>query len=194
MSEDLDKLQRLLEQATAAEGTSKDDLDPEAASLREAWIRFGQLLETAQPATYYSPLLTNLRSVPGEGQGVRAVRSRVRSHRRLLSAAALLAASLLIGVLTIWTPRETDQSKNPSPAQQQTAAIKAGDATLVQQNHPTAPTANEPQWDDSLDEQVARLGQRVASAKQNQFAGTDDFASMQYRIEQFRQEVQADPL
>ena len=51
MSEDLEKLQRLLEQATAAEDVSADELDPEAASLREAWIGFGQLLEAAQPPT-----------------------------------------------------------------------------------------------------------------------------------------------
>ena len=206
MSEDLDKLQRLLEQATAAEGASEDDLNPQTGSLREAWTDFGRLLEAAQPAPYYSPLPTNLRSVPGEGQvhnsplplgegqGVRAIPRPARRRRRLLAAAALLAASLLIGVLTTWTLRETEPSMNPSPAQQQTAATKAGDATLVQQNHTAAPTANGPQWDDSLDEQIAQVGRRMIYAQQDLYAGADACGLVQYKMEQIQRDLEGNEL
>ncbi len=189
MSEDLDKLQRLLEQATAAEGASEDDLNPQTGSLREAWIEFGRLLEAAQPATYYSPLPL------GERAGVRAVPRHVaRRRRRLLSAAALLAASLFIGVLTAWTLRETEQSMNPSPAQQQTAATKAGDATLVQQNHTAAPTANGPQWDDSLDEQIAQVGRQVIYAQQDLYAGADACGLVQYQMERIQRDLEGNEL
>jgi hypothetical protein len=199
MSEDYDKLRRLLEQATDDEDAPADELDPEAASLREAWLGFGRLLDAAQPPAYDSPLRLGewqqVSPLPlGEGQGVRAVLRRRRVHRWLVSTAALVAASLLIGIMVTWAPPTTDRAKSASPAAPQTTAINVPSATLVQQQRQAAKTAAEPQWDDSLDEQIAQIGEQVATARENQLSATDDFASMQYRIEQFRQEVQADSL
>jgi len=44
VSEDPNKLRSQLEQATAAEG-SPESLDAETASLREAWLALGELIE-----------------------------------------------------------------------------------------------------------------------------------------------------
>ena len=98
MKNDLETSLRSLEEATAAGDRPADRLDAETASLREAWLAFGEMLEAAQPPRlrYFSPLPL------GEGPGVRAaLRVRRRRWRRLL-AAGLLAASLLIAVATIW--------------------------------------------------------------------------------------------
>ena len=50
MSDELNELERQLEQATARSVPSGAPLDPQTASLREAWLAFGQLLSTAEPA------------------------------------------------------------------------------------------------------------------------------------------------
>jgi hypothetical protein len=205
MTADRKRLQRLLEQVTAAVDAPASDLDPHAQSLREAWLGFGHLLEAAKSAAYDVPLplgeWLNLSPLPlGEGQRVRvgqrvtALPRRRRARRWLLSAAALVAASLLIAVVATWTPWTTEQTPSPSPVAPQTAAIKAPGATLVQQQGQTVRTPAEPQWDDSLDEQIAQVGQQLTSAQESQLSGTDEFALVQDRIEQFRQEVQADSL
>ena len=199
MSEDLERLQRLLEQATAAEGTSADDRDPETVSLREAWIGFGRLLEAAQSpvgaAVQLPHQLDRLSPLPlGEGQGVRAMPRRLRVHRWLISAAALVAASLLIAILAVRGPRATDRAKSPSPAVPQTAAINAAGATLVHQEREAVKTAAEPQWDDSLDEQIAQVGRRMVYAQQEAYAGPDAYEPVRYGIEQMQQDLEGNGL
>jgi hypothetical protein len=196
MSENVNKLQRLLEQATAAEGASGTDLDPEAASLREAWLDFGRLLEAAQPAACELPLLlgdgqqTHSSPLPlGERQGVRAMPRRASARRWLFSAAALVAASLLIGILTTWMPQTMDRPESPAPATQQTTAINPPDAVLVQQKHQATKSGSESKWDDSLDEQLAQVGQQVAYAQQHAYGGSDTYELLRYGIEQMQQEL-----
>ncbi len=62
MSADSNNEQRLLEQATTAESPPGEELTPEARSLREAWLAFGQLLEAAQPQA--TPRLEALDAAP----------------------------------------------------------------------------------------------------------------------------------
>ncbi len=108
MSEELEKLQRLLERATAAEDAPQNEPDPEAASLREAWIAFGRLLEAAQP-----PAETSLGSRPVPPK---------RSYRRSWPSAGLLAASLLICAGAMWMLQATHRFENAVPLPTQTAS------------------------------------------------------------------------
>jgi hypothetical protein len=205
MKEDLENMQRLLEQATADGKTPVGMLDAESASLREAWLAFGELLEAAQPpagavvqlphqleqegqGSRRSPLL------PGAGQRVRAVRRPNQLRRWLLPVGGLLAASLLIAVAMAWMLRDANRQEVAAPALLRTEPVIAAASTSPSPTNASPSPSAVATWDDSLDAQVTQLGQRVASAKVNQFASTDDFASMQYRIERLRQEVQADPL
>jgi hypothetical protein len=191
MTEDNEKLCEILERATAPGTGLDDDLDPETKALRESWLRFGQLLETlpSLPVTlgegqaYKSPLPL------GEGQGVRAVPRSTRTRRRLLSTAALAAASLLIGILSVWTP-DAMQKKSVT-IEQQSAAIKTDDATLVHQNQPAAPKADELRWDDALDEQIELVGQQVTNAQQG---SGDAIALLQYGIERVQEDLDANKL
>jgi hypothetical protein len=66
-----------------------------------------------------------------EDRQIGAMRRPARRRRWLLPIAGLLAASLLIGVSTTWTPCETDQPMSSSPASQPVAAINAENKTLL---------------------------------------------------------------
>ena len=182
MSADRENMQRSLERATAAKDAPQADLDPQTASLREAWLAFGQLLEAAQPATEL-PLGRWMTTPPP-----------ARRRRWLLPVAAVLAASLLIGVVTTWMLRAANQPQSPGPAPEEIVSTSNHVAAPTREQPAAVPAGNGSQWDDSLDEQLAQAGQQVAYAQQDQFSGADAFGLVQYRIEQVRAEVQADKL
>lgn len=202
MNDDLDRLQRALEQATAAGRVSADDLDAETCAMRETWLAFGQLLEAsnstgpqagAGPKTV-SPLLL------GEGPGVKAAEAsinrpmlpRKRANRWLLSAAGLLAASLLFAIATGWIVRSGQQQSLKSELQQTASTQSLATPSSGQPKNLTA--ADVPPWDDSLDEQFTQIDQQVLDARRDQFADAGLLTSIQYRIELMRQDIQADSL
>jgi len=182
VSEDLERMQRSLERATSAKEAPQADMDPQTASLRKAWLAFGQLLEAAQPATDLP--LDRWQTTPPPA----------RKRRWILPAAAVLAASLLIGVVTTWMLRAANQPQNPCPAPEQMVSTSNHVATPTSEQPAAVPTVNGSQWDDSLDEQLAQAGQQMAYAQQDQFPGADAFGLVQYQIEQVRAEIQADKL
>ena len=111
MSDEVEKLERMLQRATAAENVPPDDLDGETSRLREGWIAFGRLLEAAEP-----PAEVSFRCLP---------LPRKRSQRRLWSAAGLLAASLLVCAVAMWILQRPSGAKNASPAPVQIASTSA---------------------------------------------------------------------
>ena len=175
---DINKLQRRLEQATAPEGASQDNLEPETRSMREAWLDFGRLLEAGQPSEEIS--LDRWR-MPRP--------SRVR--RRLLTSGALVAASLLIGVAMTWMLYDANPLDGiVSPAVEKTAAINPDRATLIHQEEQTSLQANGLEWDDSLDEQIAQVGWDMIYARQDVYGSYDGGGSIQYGIEQMQLELE----
>jgi len=196
MTNDLKRTVRALEEATAAGDAPADRLDPQTASLREAWLAFGEMLEAAQPPVCISLLSpgeepTSSTLLLEEKSSVRALHTRRRWQRLL--ATGLLAASLLIGVATVWVLRSADRQENPTAEPRQIASTnpKVDPST---QAHTKAVPADEPQWDDSFDEQFAQVGWQMTCVRQNQFFRTDAFGIVQYRVEQFRQAIQTDSL
>jgi hypothetical protein len=184
MKNNLGKMQRLLEEATAAGDAPADKLDPETAPLREAWLAFGEMIEAAQPPSVNYPLPLE------EGPGVRTVHS--HSRRRLLAAG--LAASLLAGLVTVWMLYGPNRQENPAPTTETMAATDRPVASSVHENAKSEATADEPQWDDKLDEQFAQVGWQMTCVRQNQTFRTDAFGLVQYRVEQFSKAIQADSL
>ena len=58
----------------------------------------------------------------------------------------------------------------------------------------TTAAADEPKWDDSLDEQFTRVGWQMLCIQQNQSFRTDAFGIVEYQLQQFSQAIQADKL
>ena len=174
MKDELEKTQQLLEQATAAGDAPPDGLDPEAAHLREAWLLFGEMLESAQPPT--TPSIERWKSTP------------VRRRQWCWTAAGVLAASLLIAAVTTWMLCDTSGRTRPGIMPSQTAST----------DHPNAaPThgraeVNGLQWDDSLDEQFAQVSQQMAYARNDRLPGADPFGSVWRAMERARLEIQSD--
>ena len=178
MNEELENLERMLERTTAAEDMPQDDLDGEAARLREGWIAFGRLLEAAQPAE------TSLRRLP---------LPRRRPQRRLWSAAGLLAASLVVCGVAMWMLQAPGRTKNASPAAVQTAATGVRQSAPPTKTNKQATTSTGLKWDDSFDEQVAQLSQNVIDAEQGSSVWADTGA-VQSKIEQIQQEFKDNSL
>jgi len=180
--DDLKNMQRSLERATAAKDAPQVGLDSQTASLREAWLAFGRLLEAAQPSTELP--LDRWKTTPPPA----------RNRRWILPAAAVLAASLLVGVVAVWMLRATNQPQGAGPAPEQMVATSNHVAAPMREQPAAAPAVEGSEWDDSLDEQLAQAGRQVAYAQQDQFPGADTFGLVQYQIEQVRAEEQADKL
>jgi hypothetical protein len=183
MNNDINNLQHLLEQATAAGEESADNLDPETAQLREAWLAFGQMLDAATPP---AALSTDHWKTPPPAQ--------LRYWR--LPAVGLLAASLLIAVAAISMLRDTKPAVSTGPATVTTAANnpRAVSPKTHTQAKQTKSASDEPQWDDSFDDQVAQVSWDMTCARQNQLFRTDSFGIIEYQLEQASQAIQADSL
>ena len=162
MGNDIEKTQRLLEEATAAGDAPAEGLDSETAGLHEAWLAFGQMLEAAQPPTAPSIDRWKPTSTPP------------RRRRWFSTAAAALAVSLLIGLATAWMLRDTNRQKGPAAMPEQAAAT------------------NGLQWDDSLDEQFAQVSQQMAYARNDRLPSADSFGPVWRAMERARLEIQAD--
>jgi hypothetical protein len=188
MKDDLEQSLRALEEATAIGDRPTEQLDAETASLREAWLAFGEMLEAAQSPAYVSPIL------PEERPGLMAAPRHGRRRWQRLLAAGLLAASLLVAAATIWTVSGPERQEKRAGAPTQTVKTTNHGAPTPKRRAESTSTANVPQWDDSLDEQFEQLSWQMLCVQENQAFRTDAFGRAQYRLEQLRETVQADSL
>ena len=167
MSDELSKLQRQLEQATAAECPPDAPLDAETASLREGWLALGQLLEAAQPALD-EPL--ELPQLP---------RRRAPARWKLVGI-AVLAASLLVGATLAWSLMRARQPGGLSPPPDELASPNVKQDEL--------------HWDDSLDEEIALAGQQLVRIQQDWYYLDDPFGPVQHGLEQVAEDIEDDTL
>ena len=188
MTNDLEKMLRSLEEATAPGDAPAVPLDPETASLREAWLAFGEILEAAQPPIPGSILLSEA------GPGLKAVIRPTRPRRRHLVASGLIAASLLIAAATFWTLRDANRQGSPTHTTNQAASNHRPAVPAIQSHAKGKLAADAPQWDDSLDEPFAQIDWQMLCFRENESFRTDAFGLAQYRISQFRQAIETDSL
>jgi hypothetical protein len=187
MKNDIETMQRSLEEATAARDAPADGdvladaLDPETASLREAWLAFGQMLETA--SSQAAPTIDHWGTLPP-----------ARRWQWRLPAAALLAASVLVAIAAAWMLHNTLWQGTAAVAPEKTVAANHEIAPSKQARAQTPPATDEPQWDDSLDEQFAQVGWQMLCIRQNQFFRTDAFGIVQYQLDQLSRAIQTDSL
>ena len=180
MSDEQDKLQRQLEQATAGENRPDTPLDAETASMREAWLALGQLLEAAQPAVD-EPL--RLRPMPR-----RAVHTRWR-----LAGMAALAAGLVVAVTLAWKFVGTNRPVGPVPSGGELAAASNGKPALVaaqSEQSENKPADDGLDWNGSLDEQLALAGQEIVRVEQDWYQLDDAVGPILRGIEQMEKDIE----
>jgi hypothetical protein len=168
MNNETKNLQRQLEEATAAADAVDASLDAETASLRESWLAFGELLDTASGPTIEPPEMPRL------------PRRAVVPRRWLaLSAAAALVASLLIAISLVISTMGPEQIAKPEID------------TTPQVDPPprTELVADELQWDDTLDEQIAQAGWQMVLVQQDRYRLDGPFSSLQDEIEQMEEDI-----
>jgi hypothetical protein len=192
----------VLEKATDIGSLPPDVLEPEIASLREAWLAFGQMLEAASPPasttslcfreeTKYSPYSP----LPwDERRGVRAKRPQTRQHWLHLLATALLAGSLLVAIATAWTLSNVHQQADAPVPSDKIASIDPIVSPPKPSLAKSPAKADIPQWNDSLDEPFAQVGWQMLCVRHNQFFRTDAFGIVEYQLQQFRQSIQKESL
>ena len=186
MSDELSKLERQLRQATAPDAATDAPLDDETASLREGWLAFGQLLKNAQPS---SDEPFELRPMPRRGSFA----------RRKLVLAVAVAASLLVVATLAWQLAGSWILVGPLPATEEIALPNTEQPNTEQ----PAPVVEEPQtelaadelkWDDSLDEQIASIGQEVVRVQQDWYSLGNAFSTVDYGLEQIEQDMEDNTL
>src|SRR5580700_10501549 len=97
-NQDVSRLKQMLEEITAADSTTAGDStsargDADSASLREAWLAFGQLIRAADATLPAMPNLT-----PAEPKMEMPVRPQKLGRVGWLSAITAAAAAIFIAV------------------------------------------------------------------------------------------------
>jgi hypothetical protein len=188
MSDDLNRRQRQLEQATARGEVDPAQMDAETAALREAWIALGRLLPAPEPVQL---------KAPAEWQ----VAARVRRpwFRAPLVAWTVSAAVCVVVAWSGWhvgrertTGRPAAQTASSAPAKPLTQL--AGEVAVGKRAATAAKASKEPQWDDALDERLTRLNQRVIRVQQDWTSQAVAHAVSQYEWERVRRDLSGDSL
>jgi hypothetical protein len=202
MSDEMSKLERTLQRATALQGVKgaqsapQSEADPQEATLREAWLAFGRLLDAAAASAPPQRPLT-LPECP------RAVSRAARRRRRLWATVSIVvAASLLIVAVAVETSKRAAQKPIASRPPQKTipasAAVlpapaktkpSAGASALAADVHQSASLAKTSSWDDAVDTQITQVGRQMALVEQDWRAQADSLDMVQYRLKSVEQEV-----
>lgn len=213
MSNEPKDLERRLEQATAPADAPDVPLDAETASLREAWLAFGQVLEAAQPA-------------PDEPLPLRipVVRRDSRGHWWLAGSLAL-AASLLVMATAAWSlffsgglpgrtssPAGVAQSEPSHVEQLEGIAVESGmpaapsrpstlppaptpDARVIAENDAAVDLAtDELAWDDPIDEEIVLTGQVMVSIQQDWYDVDQAYGSVYQGLQQVEEDIESGTL
>jgi len=186
VSEDPNKLRSQLEHATAADG-SPESLDAETASLREAWLALGELIEAAE-REWKEPLEWRLPP------------SRWKERRWKVAGVAALAASLLIGLTVAWSLVRNGDSNGTTATPGETAPPREETLPAPGLNGPKLvvdePTpVDEFDWDnDPLDEQLAWFGQEIVSVQQDWDSLNNAFEPLWNGLEQMAEDLDDETL
>ena len=214
-NQDTQRLKQMLEEVTAADDPIASHAttargDAETASLREAWLAFGQLIRAADAAL---PEMRNLATSiaprkPGRrrwfglvlrrtGFLARQRRPRKPALLRLFQAGviAAVAAALLLAVCLGWRIASEKKAATPAPVANQDlprpAVVRAEKPT---HQTPKAGTPNPSAWADPLETQIATVSRQINSVRQNWQHRVDDVDLVQYRIDEVRDSLQNDAL
>ncbi len=185
MNDELDRLKRQLERATASECPTAGSLDAETASLREGWLALGELLEAVEPPVA-EPVKLPEPAQPGRRTGRKAV------------GIAALAVSLLVGLTLAgkWI-RANRPGGPPTRSHTSLPEIVRADAEQFNANAEpleTASLADWGEWDDPLDQQIASVAQEVVRIQQDWDQVDGAFGLLYVGMEEMAEELEQSPL
>ena len=185
MSDEFDKLQRQLEQATAPDCPAESRLDAETASLREGWLALAELLKAAEPASE-EPLELRAPLMPVRRVGPKAV------------GLVALAASLLVAVSVAGRWIRSDRAGGSgSLSEHALSGVISTDREPVGpgpgQIEP-ASLADRFAWDDPLDQQIASVAQELVRLQQDWDQVDGGFGPLYHGLEAMAEELDQSPL
>ena len=210
MNDEMRELQARLEKATARRGAGQSDPDVETAALREGWLALGQVLENAEAGLEPS-FEKKCREKTGTGSLPRAVSPTLppdgsepvsvssRSRRvRLLPLLIAAAAVVLVAVTIAWQLRDVGDIDDGGPAPGEIAKTTQG-PSVPKSKEPVVPSPKEKPaavpspaveiaWDDSLDSEIASVGQAVMRVEQDWLTLADASIAVQYQLQQMAEE------
>jgi len=177
VSDELNKLQRRLERATAPEQPVDPPEDAETAALGEGWLALGQLLEAAEP--WQEPFELRKQTERTRHVGWRSV------------VAAATAASFLIGVALAWKLTgggAPGSEARPSGTVAVNVQQEGGLIVSPERTGSESPMADMG-WDDPLDQQIASVGQEVVRVQQDWYGADDAFGPVYRGLEQMDEDL-----
>jgi hypothetical protein len=211
--EDMDRLQRALEDATARDdrdaGRAASD-DRDTAAMRETWLAFGRLLEAAEVA---------------EGPWKKTIaREPKLLRRRYLVALTTVAAAVCLTLAIGWwlaadrrsSNHDTPVVRSTEPQQVQPQAAKGSAAIAVQTparhaplivRNDATPIVKKPAiqkqsagaacssvWDAAIETQITAVSQQIDAVQQTWQHRVDDVDLVQYHIDEVSAGLANDPL
>jgi hypothetical protein len=218
-NQEIARLARMLEEVSSADPHAMSEPgNAEAASLREAWLAFAQLVRAADDSLPETPA-SMLMAMPATA----AVPA--QKPRRRFGLIAAVAAALLVAVsLGWWIARgnwpHRDRGNEPSLAQtttpgsptpqvinqdspkpavamapkasaEKTVATKSANKSA---NADTVTKAATSAWEDPLETQISSVSQQIRDVEQNWQRRADDLDVVQYKIDEVTNAVQNDEL
>jgi len=185
VSDELDRLKRQLERATASECSTDGSLDAETASLREGWLALGELLEAAEPPVA-EPVKLPEPAPP------------VRCTGRKAAGIAALAVSLLVGLTLAGKWIRADRPGGPATLSDQSLSeIVQADGEQINPDAgqlETASLADRVDWDDPLDQQIASVAQELVRIQQDWDQVDGAFGPLYLGLEEMAEELEQSPL
>jgi hypothetical protein len=189
------EVQRILEWATASTAPPEPGMDPQTAALREAWIAWGRLLETAE--------------TPMEPSWIRPAAPRRTVRRWLPLGVGVAAATLAIAAATVWfalamrrnraplpEPEVADVVVQPSRLPQKAGGTPAPQGIADSKRGPSQSTSAKAEiaWEDTFDHEITQVGEQLIGLEQNWRAGAGTLDLVWSRLGQIQEEVETGKL
>lgn len=185
-------LQRDLEWVTDPTARPERGVDPQTVALREAWMAWGRLLENAE--------------APVESSLIQRPKPRPPARRWLRAGMGIAAALLTLVAGSVWLALAARRADSPIsepevvartpglPHPAETNTPPQDDSEL--KGGPSPVTSNDPAiaWDDTVDDEIAKVGENLIEVQQDWHTRTDALDVVWCGLGQIQAEVETEQL
>lgn len=191
MNDETERLQEMLERATAPGDEVPEDLDAETVSLREGWLAFGRLLSDTQP-TAAEPC-ENWKVTPRPVRRWRPLGMAIAVAASLLIAAGLtMAYRLRDGSSGVQpnSPTIAQDSRVPAATVNETPGALAQPTAEARRERQVAAVPDDLKWDDSLDEQITAVAQAAALVHEDWYAQAGNLNAIGRGLDEIKKDIE----